>query len=135
MNDEHSAIVKFQSLNSSSETTFFAYMTGTPEKVAKQFEEQARVQGEQLDMIRAQQESMDTLKKMLPRLLKVKKKSGRAHLLQTLRVKSIPILSHPNFHLKRRKTQRMKAVIPRERVNWSNVLKPFQIEVVFKILG
>jgi len=54
VNDEHSAIIESQSSNFSSETTAFAYMAGTPEEVAKQFEEQAEVQREQLDMIRAQ---------------------------------------------------------------------------------
>jgi len=94
-------------------------MAENPEEVARQFEEQARVQREQLDMVRAQQESIDTLKKMLCQLLKEKKnrrvrlllrsprtkeRKGRAHLLQTLRLKSVPILSHPNLHLKRRIT-------------------------------
>jgi len=39
VNDEHSSIVESQSLNSSLETTAFAYMAGNPEEVAKQFEE------------------------------------------------------------------------------------------------
>jgi len=43
VNDEHSAIIESQSSNSSLETTAFAYMAGTPEEVAKQFEEQVRV--------------------------------------------------------------------------------------------
>jgi len=43
MNDEHSAIIESRSSNSSSETTVFAYIAGTPEEVAKRFEEQARV--------------------------------------------------------------------------------------------
>jgi len=43
VNDEHSAIIEFQSLNFNSETTF-TYMVGTPEEVAKSFEEQARIQ-------------------------------------------------------------------------------------------
>ena len=74
VNDEHSAVIKLQSSNSSSETTTFAYMVGTPEEVARQFEEHARVQREQLDMIRALQESINTLKQMLSQLLKEKKK-------------------------------------------------------------
>ena len=64
MNDEHSAIIKSQSLNSSSESTAFAYIVGTPNEVARQFKEQARVQREQLDMIQAQQESIDALKQI-----------------------------------------------------------------------
>jgi len=43
VNDEHSAIIKFHSSNSSSWTTAFAYMAGTSEEMAKRFEEQARV--------------------------------------------------------------------------------------------
>jgi len=42
VNDEHSAIIESQFLNSSSEITAFAYMVGTPEEVARQFKEQAR---------------------------------------------------------------------------------------------
>ena len=41
--NEHSAIIESQSLNSSSETTTFAYMAEAPEEVARQFEEQAQV--------------------------------------------------------------------------------------------
>jgi len=52
-NDEHSAIESWSS-NSSLETTTFAYMEGTPEKVAKRFKEQARIQRKQFDMIRTQ---------------------------------------------------------------------------------
>ena len=62
VNDDHSAIIKSQSSNSSSGITAFAYMTGTPEEMDKQFEEQARIQRQQFDMIRAQQESINTLK-------------------------------------------------------------------------
>ena len=73
VNDEHSAIVESQSSNSNSETTTFTYIAGTPEEVAKQFEK-AQVPREQFDMIRAQQESIDTLKQMFTQLLKEKKK-------------------------------------------------------------
>ena len=48
MNDEHSDIIESQSLNFSSETNAFAYMARTPEEVARQFEEQARVQRDNL---------------------------------------------------------------------------------------
>jgi len=41
------------------------------------------------------------------------KEKKRAYLLQTLRMKSILTPSHPNLHLKRRITQKMRAVIPR----------------------
>jgi len=37
-------------------------MAGTPEEVAKRFEEQARVQREQFDMIWTQQECINALK-------------------------------------------------------------------------
>ena len=40
-------------------------MTNTPEKTARSFEQQAQVQREQFEMIRAQQESIDSLKQML----------------------------------------------------------------------
>ena len=53
VNDEHSAIVESQPSNSSSEIIAFAYTAGTPEEVARQFEKQAQVQREQLDIIRA----------------------------------------------------------------------------------
>jgi len=74
VNDEHSAIIKSRSSNSSSESTSFAYMAGTPEEVAKRFKEQARVQREQFDMVRTQQEYIDSLKQMLSQLLEDKKK-------------------------------------------------------------
>ena len=49
-------------------------MASTPEKVARRFEEQIRVQREQYDMIQAQQQSINDLKDMLTMLLKKKKK-------------------------------------------------------------
>ena len=55
--EAHSAIVESQALNSLVEKEAFTYMAGTPEEVAKRLEEQDQVQREQLDMIRAQQES------------------------------------------------------------------------------
>ena len=48
-------------------------MAGTPEEMAKCFEQQAQVQREQLDMIHAQQESIDRLKQMLLQLLEDKR--------------------------------------------------------------
>ena len=50
-------------------------MANTPEETARRFEQQAQVQREQFDMIRAQQESIDTLKQMLAQLLEDKSKS------------------------------------------------------------
>jgi len=40
-------------------------MVGTLEEIARCFEQQAQVQREQFDMIRAQQESINTLKHIL----------------------------------------------------------------------
>ena len=50
-------------------------MTNTPEETTRRFEQQAQVQREQFDMIRALQESIDTLKQMLTQLLEDKRKS------------------------------------------------------------
>ena len=54
VNDEHSAIIESQYLNSSSEITAFAYMAGTPKDVARKFKEHAWIQRKQPDMVRAQ---------------------------------------------------------------------------------
>ena len=45
VNDELSTIIESQSLNSSSEIATFAYIAGTPEEVARQFEEQPESKG------------------------------------------------------------------------------------------
>ena len=50
-------------------------MTSTPEETARRLEQQAQVQREQFEMIRAQQESIDSLKQMLAQLLEDKRKS------------------------------------------------------------
>jgi len=65
VNESHPAIAESQASNSSTEKETSAYMEGTPEEVANQFEEHAQVQREQFGMIRAQKESIDTLKQML----------------------------------------------------------------------
>jgi len=62
VSEAHSAIAESQASNSSIEKEAFAYMAGTPKEMVRRFEQQAQVQREQLDMIRAQQESIDTLK-------------------------------------------------------------------------
>ena len=49
-------------------------MTNTPEDMTKRLEQQAQVQIEQFDMVRAQQESIDTPKQMLSQLIKGRKK-------------------------------------------------------------
>ena len=53
-------------------------MTSTPEEMARRFEQQAQAQREQLDMIRAQQQSIDSLKQMLSLLFEGKKKKPLA---------------------------------------------------------
>jgi len=78
VSEAHSAIAKSQASNSSVEKEAFAYMAGTPEEMARRFEQQVQVQREQLDMIRVQQESIDSLKYMLSQLLEDKKKKSKA---------------------------------------------------------
>ena len=93
-------------------------MAGTPEEVDKRFEEQAQVQREQSSMIRARQQSIDTLKQMLAQLLKKKKKGPRdqgkkkekALLLRILRMKNTQTPSSLNLHLKRRIVQKVDLV-------------------------
>jgi len=53
-------------------------MASTPEEMARRFEQQAQAQREQLDMIRAQQQSIDSLKQMLSLLFEGKKKKPMA---------------------------------------------------------
>jgi len=62
ISESHSAIVESHTSNSSIEKEVFAYRASTPEEMARRFEQQAHARREQLDMIRAQQESIDTLK-------------------------------------------------------------------------
>jgi len=50
-------------------------MANTPEKTTRHLEQQTQVQKEQFDIIRTQQEPIDTLKQMLAQLLEDKKKS------------------------------------------------------------
>jgi len=54
VSESHSAIVESQASNSSIEKEAFAYMINTPEETARRLEQQAQVQREQFDMIRAQ---------------------------------------------------------------------------------
>ena len=74
-NESHSAVAESQASNSSIEKEAFAYMTNTPEETARRFEQQAQFQREQFEMIRAQQESIDSLKQTLAQLLEDKRKS------------------------------------------------------------
>ena len=75
VNDSHSAITESQASNSSIEKEAFIYMTNTPEETARRLEQQAQVQKEQFELIRAQQESIDSLKQMLAQLLEDKRRS------------------------------------------------------------
>ena len=123
VSEEHSALRNHKP-RTLLEREAFAYMTRTPEEMAIRFEQQAQVQREQLNMIRAQHESMDTLKQMLSQLLKGKKKPNaktpskksegkrkEGESSFSARMKNVPTLSHPSLHLKRGITQRMEALI------------------------
>ena len=69
-------------------------MASTPEEMARRFEQQTHVQREQLDMIHAQKESINTLKQMLTRLLKKKKKPKTKDLQareKSMRVKTLTL--------------------------------------------
>ena len=54
VSESHSVIAESQALNSSVEKEAFAYMANTPEETTRCLEQQAQVQREQFDMIRAQ---------------------------------------------------------------------------------
>jgi len=75
VSESHSVVAESQASDSSIEKEAFAYMTNTPEETARRFEQQAQVQREQFDMIRAQKESIDSLKQILAQLLEYKRKS------------------------------------------------------------
>jgi len=114
MNEPYPTIAESHASNSSTEKESFAYMAGTLEEVVKRFEEQAQIQRGQFGMIRAQWESINTLKHMLAQLLKKKKKGLKAKekrrektlLLGILRVKITQTLSPPNLNMKRRIIQK-----------------------------
>jgi len=74
VSESHSAITESQASNFFVEKEAFAYMAETPKEMARRFEQQAQVQREQLDMIHAKQEFIDTLKQMFLQLLEDKKK-------------------------------------------------------------
>ena len=123
-----SAIAELQALNSSVEKEAFAYMASTTEEMDRRFEQQAQAQREQLDMIHAQQESIDTLKQMLSQLLeggrrakpktpskksKGKRKEGESLSSAHTGGRNGPTLSRLNLHSKREAIQRMGALIPK----------------------
>ena len=62
VSESHSAIAESEASNSSVEKEAFVYMVNTPEETTRRLEQQAQVQREQFDMIRAWQESIDTFK-------------------------------------------------------------------------
>ena len=74
VSEAHSAIAESQGSNSSVEKEAFAYMAGTPEDMARHFKQQSQVKREQLELIFAQQESINTLKQVLSQWLEDKKK-------------------------------------------------------------
>jgi len=76
--ESHSTIIESQASNSSVKKEAFTYMASTSEEMARCFEKQAQTQREQLDMIRAQQESIDNIKQMISQLLEDKKKKPKA---------------------------------------------------------
>ena len=104
-------------------------MANTHEETTRHLEQAAQVQREQFDMIRVQQESIDTLKQMLAQLLEDKKKSraktsskkskgkwkeressSSAHIEE----EEQSTLSPLSLHLKRETIQRMGALILKE---------------------
>jgi len=108
-------------------------MVGTPEDVARRFEEQARVHQAQNKMLRAQQESINDLKKMITLLLDRQKKSRlqrlrllpakarvnrkrKALILRKLRVRTASILNNLNFH-PNKEVQKMKTINHSKRVS------------------
>ena len=62
VSESHSAIAESQASNYPVEKEAFVYMVNTPEETTMHLEQQAQVQREQFDMIRARQESIDTFK-------------------------------------------------------------------------
>jgi len=62
VSESHFAIMESQASNSSVEREAFAYMASTLEETARHLKQQAQTKREQLDKIRAPQESIDTLK-------------------------------------------------------------------------
>ena len=92
--------------------------------MAKRLEDQAQVEREQLDMIRAQQESIDVLKQMLTKLFKKKKPKTKG---SSSRAKGIKVdsstsessdgemltLRKHQLYLRRRRVQTLEVIIQR----------------------
>ena len=77
ISDEHSAIAESQSSNSYMEKEAFAFIAETLQDMTRRFEVQARVQKEQQEIFRVQQESIDDLKMMITQLLINQKKGSK----------------------------------------------------------
>src|SRR5204863_4155436 len=77
---EHSAIVDSQSSSSSGEHAVHSFAADTPEEMAQQLALQAQAQRDQQEQLRAQAQTIDTLKALIQQVLErvSKKKSKHA---------------------------------------------------------
>ena len=77
---EHSAIVDSQSSSSSGEHAVHSFAADTPEEIAQQLAIQAQAQRDQQEQLRAEAQTIDTLKTLIQQVLErvSKKKSKRA---------------------------------------------------------
>src|SRR5256886_12383518 len=77
---EHSAIVDSLSSSSSGEHAVHSFAADTPEEIAQQLAIQAQAQRDEQEQLRAQAQTIDTLKMLIHKVLKrvSKKKSKRA---------------------------------------------------------
>src|SRR4051812_33057941 len=77
--NEHLAIVDSQSSSSSSEHAVHSFAADTPEEMAQQLALQAQAQRDQQEQLRAQAQTIDTLKTLIQQVLeRVSKKSKHA---------------------------------------------------------
>src|SRR3954467_4913658 len=75
---EHSAIVDSQSSSSSGEHAVQSFAAGTPEEIAQQLAIQAQAQRDQQEQLRAQAQTIDTLKTLIQQVLeRVSKKKSK----------------------------------------------------------
>src|SRR3954468_18384930 len=75
---EHSAIVDSQSSSSSGEHAVQSFAADTPEEIAQQLAIQGQIQRDQQEQLRAQAQTIDTLKTMIQQVLeRVSKKKSR----------------------------------------------------------
>jgi len=123
VSESHSAIVESQASNSSVKKEAFTYKAGTPEEMARSFKQQPKSRENSkpnknlsIPSSRYFRNCLSPRRKsrrprLLPRSPGANGRKGRAHLLHVLKMKSIPTLSHPSLHLKRRLIQRMGVLI------------------------